>query len=266
MSINQAITDHEEEVLLRVMEPFPEGVPIVPFSTPVISFGQPHGVKVATLGINPSSGEFLDSKMALLTDEKKRLIDRADLGRPNAVRLTRDEAIKVVDGCYQYFSDQGNPYKWFKFLESFAVKPAGASYWDGSACHLDLVQWATNPVWSGISNVSVREDLLNKDMEFLRYQLTQYKFPWLLLNGREVIAQFEKLKIGQLKKYEWDTVRDGDSPCEFVTGRYEETKVLGWSRNIPHYGTSNLKREAIANWVAKQTENFDDHKSKIEMR
>ena len=93
MSINQAITDHEEEVLLRVMEPFPEGVPIVPFSTPVISFGQPHGVKVATLGINPSSGEFLDSKMALLTDEKKRLIDRADLGRPNAVRLTRDEAI-----------------------------------------------------------------------------------------------------------------------------------------------------------------------------
>jgi hypothetical protein len=97
-------------------------------------------------------------------------------------------------------------------------------------------------------------------MEFLRYQLTQYKFPWLFLNGKEVIAQFEKLKIGQLEKYDWDAVKDGNSPCEFVTGRYEETKVLGWSRNIPHYGTSNQKREAIANWVAKQTGNSEGHK------
>ena len=85
MNIKEVIAEHEEEVLVRVMQPFPEGVPIVPFSTPVISFGQPHGVRVATLGINPSSREFLDSKSVLFTDDKKRLIDRADLGRPNAV-------------------------------------------------------------------------------------------------------------------------------------------------------------------------------------
>lgn len=265
MNIDQSIAEHEEEVLVRVMQPFPDGVPIVPFSTPVVSFGQPHGVRVATLGINPSSKEFLHSKLVLLPSGKKRLVDRADLGRPNAAQLTRDEAVKVIAGCYQYFSDRGNPYFWFKKLESFAVKPAGASYWDGSACHLDLVQWATDPLWSGISDVSVRENLLNKDMEFLRYQLTQYKFPWLLMNGRQVIEQFKKLKIAELKKYDWDSGEDEKAPCEFVTGRYEGTKVLGWSANIPYSRTSNQKRGAIAKWVATQTGNSESRKSKGEL-
>ena len=36
-----------------------------------------------------------------------------------------------------------NPYSWFNPLEALLNAAAGASYYKRSACHLDLVQWAT---------------------------------------------------------------------------------------------------------------------------
>jgi hypothetical protein len=55
----------KKRVLERVMTPYPKNCHLVPYSTPVVSFGNPETSTVATLGINPSSGEFFDKKKNL---------------------------------------------------------------------------------------------------------------------------------------------------------------------------------------------------------
>jgi hypothetical protein len=42
-----------------------------------------------------------------------------------------------------------NPYRrWFDPLDQALRAAFGVSYYAGTACHLDLVQWATTPVWN----------------------------------------------------------------------------------------------------------------------
>ena len=104
MSSNYVI---EERVIERAMASYPEIEEIVAFSTPVVSFGNPRGAKVATLGINPSSNEFQignGNKSPLGEFESKRLIDTEILEIANPKNLTREQAIQVIEGCYDYFS------------------------------------------------------------------------------------------------------------------------------------------------------------------
>jgi hypothetical protein len=49
--------------------------------------------------------------------------------------------------CNSYF--HGNPYSWFARLEE-VLQAIGASYYEDTACHLDLTQWATDPTWNGL--------------------------------------------------------------------------------------------------------------------
>ena len=64
--------------------------------------------------------------------------------RPTSLPLpSRSWLTKVLDDCNGYF--QRNPYRrWFDQFHP-VLTACGASYYDGSACHLDLVQWATDP-------------------------------------------------------------------------------------------------------------------------
>ena len=243
---------HEYEVITRASEAIPPGWKIVPQSTPVVSFGRPHGARVATLGINPSRQEFTAANRQLLATSKKRLTDRSALNVIDKNALTPEEATEVIDGCYNYFSPDKNPYKtWFRWMEEFAVGPAGASYFDGSACHLDLVQWATDPVW-GTLDKQVKTQLLAGDIEFLRFQLTSYKFKFLLLNGRSVINQFESTGLALLVEVPSPPMRPGSNGCSFYEGHYEQTKVLAWTNNIPSK-TRQANRESIADWIKSQT-------------
>ena len=61
---------------------------VVAGSTPVVSFGDPVDAPVATLGINPSSSEFLDSSGALLDGAERRLATLASLGVERYDELT----------------------------------------------------------------------------------------------------------------------------------------------------------------------------------
>jgi hypothetical protein len=61
----------------------------------------------------------------------------------------------VVADCAAYF--QRNPYRrWFDPLDELLRAGVGASFYDGTACHLDLVQWATDPVWGQMSDERAR--------------------------------------------------------------------------------------------------------------
>ena len=251
----------KKRVLERVMAPYPRNCHVVPYSTPVVSFGNPETSTVATLGINPSSGEFFDRKKNLLTLDQKRLVDLEVLGLQSEIeRLTFEQADEVIKGCFQYFEQ--NPYmRWFSRLEEYVLSPANASYFSRvgdslqKACHLDLIQWATNPLWGDISDKKIRETLLEKDFDFLRFQLTNYKFKKLFLNGREVIDQFKSLGLTDLTEVGKTSYQSGNGKSSLYRGKYGDTEVWGWGLNVQSKVTlSNL--EDLSNWIGDDSAEF----------
>ncbi len=116
----------------------PPDAPVVAGSTPVVAFGDPSSAGVATLGINPSAREFVE-RGDLLEGDRRRLATLASLGADDLSDLTDEEVRKVIDDCARYF--QRNPYgRWFNPLDRLLRKGLNVSYYDGTACHLDLVQ------------------------------------------------------------------------------------------------------------------------------
>lgn len=239
----------EEQVIKRVMADYPRLTEIVDFSTPVVSFGNPNDAEVATLGINPSSNEFQvgkGNKSPLGHLEKKRLVDTESLGVSQPKSLTREQAIRVIRGCYDYFlGPNANPYDWFNNLENLVLKPFGYSYNDKNAlaCHLDLVQWATDPVWSKIKSPAVKNMLLSDDKEFLKYQLTSYAFKFVFLNGGTVIDQFSKLDIVNLEVIGEVTRNSKGGKHLVYRGKIGDTTYLGWGINV---GARDANKQGLA--------------------
>jgi hypothetical protein len=120
------------------------------------------------------------------------------------------------------------------------------SYYDGSACHLDFIQWATDPVWSKLP----RDDqarLINSDLSFLRRQLLQEKIRILLLNGRGIVRAYLKGFGGKLS----ESTISGASRVRLFTGRDARgIKVIGWNINLQSsFGVSNEEIEKIGDAV-----------------
>jgi len=195
----------EEPVIERAMATYPDIPEIVQSSTPVVSFGYPNDARVITVGINPSSSEFqvAGKSTKLLSVDKKRLVDTEVLRIKDPKSLTRDQAIRVIEGCYSYF-DSVNHYDWFDHMNSSMNSYFKADYYDGSAAHLDLVQWATFPVWGGIESDETKDSLLEADVEFLRYQVNMKKYDAIYLNGASVFEQLTSNRI--INASEKDTV------------------------------------------------------------
>jgi hypothetical protein len=119
-------------------------------TTPVLSFGDLRHAEVATLGINPSWREFVEDGR-LLAGPHRRLATLESLGAQSTSLLTQQHVLTVVEACASYF--HRNPYRrWFDPLDKILQAALGVSYYGGRACHLDLVQWATDPVWGELDD------------------------------------------------------------------------------------------------------------------
>lgn len=256
----------EERVIERAMATYPSIAELVSGSTPVVSFGNPGLAKIITIGINPSSSEFQKPGKSkdLLPFGKKRLVDSETLGINNPVSLTRDQAIQVIEGCYDYFhSKPHNPYMtWFKHLNENINIHFGLDYRDGSAAHLDLVQWATDPVWGGIESDSVKAELLKSDSEFLRYQVGVKNHDIVFMNGSQVTEQLVGTGIVEVtltKEANYKTKSGKPRKLEFYKGKtFNGSLVLGWSRTFPgHY----ISEEALPA-VVSELHNFMDQQTK----
>jgi hypothetical protein len=237
--------------LKRIMQPHLIGHHIVPGSTPVTSFGNPHTSRIATLGINPSSREFLNEAGTLLGKEEKRLTDLEMLRKLDQPILTESDAEQVISGCYNYFKT-GNHYpSWFNAMEEFALAPMNATYFGDTpdACHLDLVQWATNPVWDQIDEPEIKANLLKSDKEFLHQQLTHYRFERLLLNGRTVINNFNELNLCTLREIAQVSFGNGEKKSKIYLGKFESTEVIAWGLNIPAKESTPANRAELAQWL-----------------
>lgn len=161
----------------RIQTPPPAGTGVVVGSTPVVSFGNPEMATVATLSINPSFFEFQDHHDRFLPEPERRLETLASLRLVGYEDIGLSQALRIAESCHHYF--QRNPYLiWFGKLERI-MEDLGTSYANGTACHLDLVQWATKPVWSGLSRQS-RDRLLTADRQFIRAQIEAKKWKAVL--------------------------------------------------------------------------------------
>ena len=139
----------EEELLAFIKQPIPENMPIVAQSIPILFFGNINTAKSATISINPSYAEFTDKHGKIFPSAQKRFIDRDELGVKDTDELSDHEAKRVYDSCMNVFNKR--PYKhWFNPLNSL-LEPIVGSYYDGSLIGLDITPWATNPVWSQLS-------------------------------------------------------------------------------------------------------------------
>ena len=242
----------EERVIERATAIYPEIAELVPSSTPVVSFGYPNKAVVATLGINPSSNEFQvgNGNKALLALGSKRLVDMEVLGVDSPKQLNREQAVEVINGCYSYFSPQGKPLKWFDPLQLHVLDPINASYASGTACHLDLVQWATDPVWQD-KKMSKRSKkiLLENDKEFLKFQLSNYDFEYIFLNGSTVISQVEKLGIVNLEKVAEVRFNRSGTMSHISRGNIGSKKIIGWGLNVGYGATLKEGLEDLQNWI-----------------
>ncbi len=231
-----------EYIARRIRRPIPNGSSVVPGSTPVVSFGNSRVATTATLGINPSRVEFLDSSGNLLTDNR-RLSTHESLGVTSLADASPGTISQVLDDCDNYFSL--NPYRrWFDQLETI-LNQSEASYYDGTACHLDLIQWATDPTWGGLDK-SQKTTLLTADTQFLLDQLTNESLSVLFVNGSAVIRQLRRsLDIEFAEQSPITGFARHDT--RFFTGTIAGITVVGWSTNIQSsFGVSNELRREIA--------------------
>lgn len=129
--------------------------------------------------------------------------------------------------CNSYF--QRVPYRrWFDQLDRILTK-CDASYYDGTACALDLVQWATDPLWSGLPG-GVKERLLDADSTFLKTQLEENKNVRLVLaNGRQVIDGLQAMAF-PLDRVD-SIVPDGRA-IDLFLGRSGDRTFVGWNQNL----------------------------------
>lgn len=199
----------------RFARPIPPDCCVAPDSLPVIANGDPGVARVATIGLNPG-GPYPDPK-------------------PD----TPEEAWEEQK---RYF--QGNVYgAYFTPLEK-VLNECGASYYDGSACNLDLVCWATAPHWSGVPDAAQRE-LLNADHEFFTTLLAENSNIELLLgNGRTVCERMAE-------KFEVKQVSAPDIAPELYCGKVEGRLFIGWSTFLNNSPLNTEQRAEMARRVSE---------------
>lgn len=247
------------------------GTQVMRWGAPVPAFGDPSMARVATLGLNPSNREFIDDAGRELKGAARRFHTLASLG------LTRwDEADArhldlVLQSCCRYF--QRNPYdRWFRRLDKILAEtgtsyyvsyPADAAERHGSACHLDLIPYATLRKWTELT-VAQRSRLLKRSCNVLGTLLRDSPIRILVLNGQSVVEHFEALTQSRLDRHgqaEWTLPRQAGASVQGVSYRgvvqtvggvdlERDLLVVGYNHNIQSsFGVTSTVVGCIANWM-----------------
>jgi hypothetical protein len=229
-------------LIRRAIAQPPDDCFVVEGSTPVISFGNPVQARVATLGINPSRNEFLSQSGTLMTGKKRRLATLESLKIVDRSVIDEGHGESVLDGCADYFTVRS--YAWFRPLNFILTESIGASY-GTDACHLDLVQWATDPVWRALDK-TIRSKLLDDGVEFLKAQLASEKYRLVIVNGRTVMNVIEAAGITS-----WLSVGPvlRNPTTHLYVGERGNQRFLGWSCNLQSQPGARRHIDALIEFV-----------------
>jgi len=257
---------HLEYINKLLKETEIEYAKIIPWSTPVYSFGNIQNSKLATLGINPSNREFENLKGEELVGYNRRFHTLNSLNISKWAQIDHDKTIQIKMLCDEYF--QRNPYdQWFKKLD-YLISGSSYSYYfpSNEACHLDLIPFATSEKWSDLK-IEQQNFLLKKSSNFLGDLIKNSNIEYLILNGSSVIKNFEAITNVKFSKeliQNWSLNRRKGKPVRGYSyegeinkiGKIElnrEIKILGFNHNIQSsYGITNDVQKSIRSWISKK--------------
>ncbi len=243
---------------------------VIGWACPVPFFGQLESARLATVGINPSDREFTARNGAELTGSARRFPTLNSLRLPDWPDADERARQEIATACSRYF--ERNPYRrWFGVLQQL-IEPTGLSYYapGSDACHLDIVPWATSRKW-GLLPAASKAALLHRAEQTIARVIAYSPLVMLVLNGREVVRQFEFLTGQQLEPAEsraWDLPRRNGQAVTGVAYRATITEiagiplgreilVAGYNHNLQSsFGVSATVRAAISEWIAEQHRSF----------
>lgn len=263
---NEAILEEVDVLLSHLRAGQPVALGAIPWASPVVSFGNPTLSKVATLGLNPSNLEFENSIGEQLLRPYNRFESLSSLSAKSWNEVAHQGVQRIWDACADYFFR--NPYdRWFKRLDRVLVE-TGASYYSRigeSACHLDLVPFATARKWSALSREQ-RAKLIELGVPSLARTLSASDIRVLVLNGATVVKEFgQLLPTGCLRSQEvpsWSLQGGRVKGISFKGHISEvggiplrhEVLVLGFNHNIQSsFGVTTQAVESIASWIGRQS-------------
>ena len=219
---------------------------VIPRSLPVISFGDAFSARIATIALNPSWREFWDKGQVWRDGPKRRLESLHSLGLQSAGDLSDSHIERALQSSNNYF--QQSPYRiWFNPLDRVLQSTVDASFYDGSACHLDLVQWATFDVHK---NLGSKWDLLvEKDKQFLAWQIQTSSASTFVLNGKTVAETLQQ--VGVVPKLDEEVVECIDDNGQRQTviiyaGSERGRRFIGWNRTLAYGIPKALKSKFVA--------------------
>ena len=254
MEFGKMITTEPEIVLRRMNRPHKSWC-VVPRTTPVPFFGNVEAARCLTIGINPSFNEFLSNNEELLVGKNKRLEDFETLSindHEYYEQVGLENAAKIYRSCISYF--KRNPYSWFQKIEDTVNSAFGCSYYNDSAAHLDLVQWATKPVWSKLEKKDriVADHLIDNDKSYLMLHLDWLKqnnqnLSYIFLSGGTVINNLN-LEMN-LKNFGKTKALNKRKQNELFVGEYKGIQVFGSTMNVSDSYTSKAHRNYLNMWL-----------------
>lgn len=261
-----------EALVNNLCDPSMSSTDVIPWGSPVPSFGDPSKATVATLGLNPSNREFVDEQGLELTGSLRRFHTLSSLGLSGWGNITSKHLEAIVESCCSYFCH--NPYDaWFRQLD-YLISGATASYydWNGNACHLDLIPYATKCKWTHLSSAQ-KSILLNVAGDALTQIINDSPIRLLVLNGRTVVEGFQEMARVTLAKRlmpAWALKRGGQACVDGYSfmGRIRRIKtrkldreilVLGFNHNIQSsFGVTKEVRSGIRSWISKEAAGLNE--------
>lgn len=237
------------------------------WASPVPFFGDIARATVVTVGLNPSSREFLDSDGEELVGPSRRFHTLSSLGLQSWSEADVGHLHRILATCRSYF--MGNPYNhWFGRLDKL-IRGTSRSYYRlcRAACHLDVVPYATLPKWAELTHQQ-RSVLLRVGTGALADMLWRSRAIVALLNGQSVVDCFQEATGVELRRRamrRWELPRRSgrnvpgfafegivDRLCGVKLDR--EILVLGFNHNIQSsFGVTNEVAQAIASWFERRS-------------
>lgn len=239
------------------------GTGVIPWGSPVPSFGCIQTSLIATLGLNPSNREFVDERGSELVDPHRRFQTLGSLGLACWSEARSHHVELIADSCRMYFAR--NPYDgWFRRLDRLISNTSCSYYGAGGACHLDLVPYATSEKWALLAKTQ-RDALFERTGDALGRLLRASPIRVVVLNGRTVVSAFERMTgvtLAVRRIPNWALPRrDGvgvpgvafTGSVRFVHGvdLRREVHVLGYNHNIQSsFGVTAKVMDSIGHWVS----------------
>lgn len=234
----------------RIRRPMPEGLHVLAGSLPVVSFGDPDVATVATLSLNPSWIEFQSKSGEWLLGDRRRLAFLVSLSVEDPRQLTDEQVAEVVAESSGYFRGANWYRGWFHWLESLLQATGAGSYLDGSACHLDLVQWATKPAQGDLPREAWNR-LVEQDRDFLRWQLRNSNVEVVLLNGASIVEELVRAELAagfHEDQIAYETTGGEPGRLRAFRAVTEGVLFLGWNRPLAG-ALSTEGRTRLTEWV-----------------